>query len=485
VSQQYPSTVQHSEANAVSDERTTKVDRFRRHLAVAIFDLKHFIVHLSEPNFRDCDLDPNRLLSSCPNSGLGLEHSMVDAKGYQEIALANGLVVGGHDRSYLDSAAFDDGVEGKSVLDIGTFHGRFCLEALKRGASRAVGLDVCEENLSIAKKLAFEAGLTPEYATTDFELWDTDETFDLVLGLNVLHHMYDPIHAIRKMMSMSRDKIVLEVAIPTLRNVLFSRGALVSLMARGPVITLGRAWAKAHVADYTFLLNPASLRVLFDMHSSAFEPIRIKPSPFKNRVIVEARKRRIAHLTVVAGPTAAGKSTFVERLLASKKLRQQLGIPEEVSAYAAAASVNTLPLGRQEHVVLHYDILHPYMRSLRSYGRDSVLSIFDSAERISFLTIMTARDQLQEQFHRRELENLSLLRKVLPVLRRRTERIYNDYAGNSFLRGWYRFWFEYCATKSRGRLARNLIVENNRSGYVYHAGEHWRQMVDQHFPGTP
>jgi SAM-dependent methyltransferase len=457
----------------------------RKLFSGAFPDLKHLILLITESSSKGNNASHEHI-NFKRQPDLIRRNEMAKTEGYQKIEIADGVAVTGNDRSYLDSVVFGDGMKDQSILDIGTYHGRFCLEAMKQGASRAVGLDAHEESLIVAKKLARDAGLTPDYLAADFETWDTEEKFDVVLCLNVLHHFYDPIHAIRKMSRLARRKIVLEVAAPTVRNLMFSRGPLSALFTRGPIITLGQAWAKAHVADYTYLINRATFRVLFNMHNNSFEPIRFQRSPFKNRVIIEARKRRIKHLTVVAGPTASGKSTFVERfverLMDSKSLRKTLNVPEDISAYAGGATIDTLPLGELDHVVLHYDLLHPFMRSLRSYDRDPVLSIFDVAERITFLTVMAPQQRLRNQIHQRELAAPSIARKFIPMLRKRTESIHERYADQSFLEDWYRAWFEFCTKRTHDRIAGNIVVLN-KGDYSYHPADNWKRLLAEQASG--
>jgi len=36
--------------------------------------------------------------------------------------------------------------------------------------------------------------------------------YDVVLGLNVLHHMFDAVHSLRKMMALARRRVIVEVA---------------------------------------------------------------------------------------------------------------------------------------------------------------------------------------------------------------------------------------------------------------------------------
>ena len=80
--------------------------------------------------------------------------ALVDEGGfyYQNIDLPYGLSTGGTDRSPTARAIFPDDMTGKTVLDLGCKFGFFCFEALKRGAKRAVGVDVDPYSLERARR---------------------------------------------------------------------------------------------------------------------------------------------------------------------------------------------------------------------------------------------------------------------------------------------------------------------------------------------
>ena len=80
-------------------------------------------------------------------------------------------------------------VQGKSVLDIGCSEGVFCVEAVRAGASRVVGIDSEVRSLIIASLLARSAGLRVKYRLETFPEVRLKEQFDCVLCLSVLHHL--------------------------------------------------------------------------------------------------------------------------------------------------------------------------------------------------------------------------------------------------------------------------------------------------------
>ena len=134
---------------------------------------------------------------------------------YQQIQLGMGFATPGWDRTSIDDILFADQLDGESILDIGSAQGRFCIEALRRGAASATGLETSPERIRHVRYIAeiLDVRTRPTYLREDIEHWTAPaKSFDRVLCLNVLHHLYDPISVLRKLMSITRKRLYLEVA---------------------------------------------------------------------------------------------------------------------------------------------------------------------------------------------------------------------------------------------------------------------------------
>lgn len=98
-------------------------------------------------------------------------------------------------RKKLASVPLPD-LHGKSVLDVGCDHGYWCKLALERGAARVVGIDRGREvrgegfvNLAERNRITI-----PNASFRELEIgrqWDLQGRFDVVLMLNVYHHIYN------------------------------------------------------------------------------------------------------------------------------------------------------------------------------------------------------------------------------------------------------------------------------------------------------
>jgi 2-polyprenyl-3-methyl-5-hydroxy-6-metoxy-1,4-benzoquinol methylase len=393
---------------------------------------------------------------------------------YQKITSDSGTAVAGSDRSYLNETIFQGSeFSGKTLLDIGCHHGYFCLEAARRGANSAVGIDAFEENVTVARALS-DGLANVEYIEADFESWESEQQFDVVLCLNVLHHLYDPIHAIRKMATMAREKLVVEIAVPTLQDVLHRRLSAWALGARGlPAMFLRIPRNNVDVGSRMFLLTPAVLKVLLNFHSHEFEDVRISPSPFKKRWVVSAARRKIERLTIVAGPTSSGKSTFCQQLADDAALRVRLGLGESTPLAVEASDAGALPNRPLDHVLLQYDMLRPAGRGMRTYQRDPALSLIRCARVVDVLTIMTDASRLQAQFATNELNRAKRITGRL----RKISGLYRD---RRFLDYWYRQWFAYLESQVAAPGVRMAI--ENIGEFLPRPATQWRDIFDAGWP---
>ncbi|MBU0741367.1 class I SAM-dependent methyltransferase [bacterium] len=80
---------------------------------------------------------------------------------------------------------------GARVLDYGCGAGHHSLELADAGAARVVGIDISPRSIEVAREAAARAGAeNTEFHAMDAEKMDfPDDSFDLVTGLAILHHL--------------------------------------------------------------------------------------------------------------------------------------------------------------------------------------------------------------------------------------------------------------------------------------------------------
>ena len=385
-----------------------------------------------------------------------------DSFSYQDIALPYGLSTGGADRSETARLVFEEDMRGKSVLDLGCRFGYFCFEALKRGAQRVVGVDVDPVAIQKARQLADILGAKVEFKVLDIEKDRIDERFDYILGLNVLHHLKNPIGVLDDLMSLTRERLILEVAALGAhdRRKLRLPPAARYFLSRSPAIVVNTGRRSRRAGGQTFFIMPSALEHLVLHHRSTFSRLDVVKSTHKGRYLAIGHRRRMGHIVVVTGPTSAGKSTTCARLKRNEipelAARLEMGDGSRWT-FVGAKGLGTLKEPVVENLLFHYDFLHTYMRNAQVPARDVLLDVLDTAERVTFLTIWTPPEVLLAQLRRGELERhtkFGVYYGLKRNLRRRHLKLEQEYKNPARVVELYRNWFDY----TRTRKAEHVVV---------------------------
>lgn len=145
---------------------------------------------------------------------------------YHSIDLGNGLVTPGADNTpfRLPRIGLPPSLAGKTVLDIGAWDGFFSFEAERRGAARVVAADYYSwhgvgwgtGDGKAGFRLAKEA-LASTVEDVDIDVMQLSPervgTFDVVLFLGVLYHVPDPLGALERVASVTRELLILETVV--------------------------------------------------------------------------------------------------------------------------------------------------------------------------------------------------------------------------------------------------------------------------------
>lgn len=208
---------------------------------------------------------------------------------YQRVDLPYGLHTPGGDRSGTSNLIYPDSMEGMSVLDVGTANGFFSFEAEKRNASYVLGVDMKEKRLRHAKLIKDILGSKVEFKLLNIIEEQINEKFDYVLLLNVIHHLHEPFHVLRKLASITNKYLIIEF--PTFDDPKFKSHASIFfslLYNRLPLV--GVSSLKDVSVDQTFVFSPSVFRKIFTDHDKLFSRVQIIDSPITGRSIAICKK---------------------------------------------------------------------------------------------------------------------------------------------------------------------------------------------------
>lgn len=206
---------------------------------------------------------------------------------YQRVSLPYGLSTPGADRSTTRDIVFPASFQGKSVLDVGSALGYFCFEAEARGAGRVVGYEPMTRRFEQAMLLKKIKQSRVEFVNADITKQPPPDQFDYVLLLNVIHHLREPVRAIRQLALVARESLVIEF--PTLEDSKFratTRVPFLFLLNHLPFIGV----SSIRISDQTFVFTKKAIERIVQDHDILFQKIAFVRSPMKGRAIVLCTK---------------------------------------------------------------------------------------------------------------------------------------------------------------------------------------------------
>jgi 2-polyprenyl-3-methyl-5-hydroxy-6-metoxy-1,4-benzoquinol methylase len=207
---------------------------------------------------------------------------------YHRVPLPFGLATPGQDRSDTAALVLPNSLAGKSVLDVGCALGYFSFEAERRGAARVVGIELRDDRFRQANRLKDVLGSRVEFVQRNVLTDDLGGPFDIVLLLNVIHHLAEPMSALRRLAAATKERLVVEF--PTFRDEKFARSAGIRFPGRYDALPLIGVSSLAKGTDQTFVFTPEAIRRVLTDHAKLFARVEFLKSPMKGRMIAVAEK---------------------------------------------------------------------------------------------------------------------------------------------------------------------------------------------------
>lgn len=103
-------------------------------------------------------------------------------------------------------------MEGKSVIDVGCGDGTYTAGLFEGGAASVIGVEPGAEAVDVArKKNPALAGRSLDFQVCNaYDLESLGRTFDVAVVRGVIHHIPDPLRAIRQICKVAQDILVIE-----------------------------------------------------------------------------------------------------------------------------------------------------------------------------------------------------------------------------------------------------------------------------------
>ena len=102
-------------------------------------------------------------------------------------------------------------IAGRAVLDVGCGSGRFCLEFAKRGARRVTGIDISQNMIGLADRLAKEAGVRGvcDFRKSSILEFEPVTAYDISIAVGLLDYIKDPLPTLAKLSKLSQELVIL------------------------------------------------------------------------------------------------------------------------------------------------------------------------------------------------------------------------------------------------------------------------------------
>lgn len=195
---------------------------------------------------------------------------------YQKVDLPYGLSTRGQERNQTADIILEEDFSGKSILDIGCAYGYFCFKVEEQGAKRVVGTEIKPDRFRGASLIKQVKGSGVEFIRKDIFSEKLDEKFDVVLLLNVIHHLPFPLYALNEIAKLCNEKLILEYPNTDDKKFQSTISGHNSQVSQ-PFIGV----SKLSEVDQTFVFNDSAIERILVHNLKVFKRVEFKPSPFE------------------------------------------------------------------------------------------------------------------------------------------------------------------------------------------------------------
>lgn len=207
---------------------------------------------------------------------------------YQQVLLPYGVRTPGSDRTATRDLVFRSPVAGKSVLDVGSSEGYFCFAAEMRDAERVKGIELRAPRFEMACQLKEIRGSRVEFERRDVGKRPIREDWDVILLLNVVHHLSEPFGVLRNLAERARERLTVEF--PTFADARFRKHRRIWFPWFYNRLPLVGVSSLQKGIDQTFVYSPRAVRAFFLELDTEIRAVELEPSPMPGRWLAHALK---------------------------------------------------------------------------------------------------------------------------------------------------------------------------------------------------
>ena len=102
-------------------------------------------------------------------------------------------------------------IKGRTFLDVGCGNALYSLELARKGAGKAVGIDISELMIGLFKKSSDAENLSDRctFIQTDLLEYNPEKKFDVSFGIGLFDYISNPLPVLKKMREVSTDKAIM------------------------------------------------------------------------------------------------------------------------------------------------------------------------------------------------------------------------------------------------------------------------------------
>lgn len=303
----------------------------------------------------------------------------------------------------LDIVFSADSTFNKTVLDAACGNGELCFRLLQRGAVSVTGVDSDGHSIAHCRRVASNNGSMASFLEIDIEREKLVEVYDIVLLMNGLQRLRNPISALETLIDATREELVIGIDDKRkFQNALGSMWRLISnVLWKLPLLYVGGLEQKDWDGVNHFLFSDRAITALLTRHRYSFARVDFVPWQAAGRRLAIAYKRQIEHLVIVAGVPTSGKTTVIKKLMAGElpDLARQLNFDSKKKWLSTGyGEVCHIQEARVENLLLHFNITKSLVDGDHYGYGGGLLDLIRSAQRISVVSLWCSPAELRQRY---------------------------------------------------------------------------------------